>query len=134
MIRNTKVYSGFTIFFWSTLVIELILLEFLQSIPILVIIATVISSLGTIVLLFVFIRSYFKARGRVQKLKDEYLESLKPKHPLRFCASDEELMKAYKESALEIQKEAMKKSQEQTNKQNQNNDEQEKSNNEEMVM
>ena len=34
----------------------------------------------------------------VKKLQDEYIDGLTPKVPLRFCASDDELLKTYDEA------------------------------------
>ena len=45
-----------------------------------------------------FFVSYYKNRGVVKKLQDEYINSLRPKVPLRFCASDSELLKTYDEA------------------------------------
>lgn len=38
---------------------------------------------------------YFKNKNKVRELQQKYLDSLKPDKPLRFCDSDEELMKKY---------------------------------------
>lgn len=39
---------------------------------------------------------YLKNKPKVKKLREEYLEDLKPKVPLRYCASDDKLLSAYK--------------------------------------
>ncbi len=102
MIKNARVFSGLTLFFWSTLIIELVLLE-LTSINItLMIVPLIVSTIGTMVMIVIFVIDYKKSKPHVQSLKKEYLESLKPKQPLRFCASDDELLKAYKASAKEV--------------------------------
>lgn len=47
-----------------------------------------------------FVVSYYKNREQVKKLQDEYIEMLRPKKPIRFVASDEELLKTYDEAVL----------------------------------
>lgn len=47
-----------------------------------------------------FVVSYYKNREQVKKLQDEYIEMLRPKTPIRFVASDEELLKTYDEAVL----------------------------------
>ena len=102
MIKNTKVFSALTIFFWSTLIIEIALIELSNINIITMLVPLIVSSIGTITLLIIFEVSHRKAKPKVNSLKNEYLESIKPKQPLRFCASDDELLKAYKSSAHEV--------------------------------
>ena len=102
MLKNARVFSGFIVFFWLTLIIEFVILELTALTFISLLIPILLSTIGTASMLFIFIRTYYKSKQSVAKLKHEYLESLKPKAPLRFCASDSELLKAYKESANEI--------------------------------
>ncbi len=102
MFKNAKVFSGFLAFLWSTLIIELILLELTNIAFTTLLIPIILSFIGSSTLLFLFLRTYYKSRNNVAKLRKEYLESLKPKNPLRFCSSDEELLKAYKTSASEL--------------------------------
>lgn len=47
---------------------------------------------------------YFKNKQKVAKLKQEYLDSLKPTKPLLFCPTDEELEKKYYGANLTKQK------------------------------
>ena len=102
MFKNTRVISGLIVFFWLTLIIEFIVLE-LTNISIMTLLIPILISLsGVTTLLILFISNYYKSKQSVANLKQEYLESLKPKTPLRFCASDDELLKAYKQSATEI--------------------------------
>ena len=108
MIKNTRVFSGLSIFFWSTLTAELIILELSTVNIITMLVPLIVSTVGTITMLILFIVSYHKSKPKVIQLKNEYLESLKPKTPLRFCASDDELLKAYKASANEIMKQPLK--------------------------
>ena len=102
MFKNTRVISGLIVFFWLTLIIEFIVLE-LTNISIMTLLIPILISLsGVTTLLILFISNYYKSKQSVANLKQEYLESLRPKTPLRFCASDDELLKAYKQSATEI--------------------------------
>lgn len=48
-----------------------------------------------------FLVSYVKNRKKVKLLQDQYIKSLKPTSPLRFCPSDEELMKSHFENITE---------------------------------
>lgn len=104
MNNNTRVFSGFLVFFWLSLLIEIILLELTSINSTALIVLIIISTAGTITALSLFIVKYYRSKNSVAKLKEEYLESLKPQKPLRFCASDDELMKAYKQSASEVQR------------------------------
>lgn len=45
-----------------------------------------------------FVVNYYKNKENVKALQREYIESLKPKTPIRFVASDEELLKTYDEA------------------------------------
>lgn len=45
-----------------------------------------------------FFVDYNMNKMSVKKLQDEYIDGLTPKVPLRFCASDDELLKTYDEA------------------------------------
>ena len=44
-----------------------------------------------------FIYSLLKNKAKVDVLKEQYIDTLKPDKPLRFCPSDDELMKKHQE-------------------------------------
>lgn len=80
---------------WLSLILHIVLLEGLgltqnDLMP---------TGIITISLLVVFycyyFYLYFKNKRKVDKLKQEYLDSLKPTKPLLFCPTDEELEKRY---------------------------------------
>ena len=103
MFKNTRVMSGIIAISWGSLLIELIVLE-LSNLSITAMLAPIIlSAVITITFLTLFIMNYYKNRKSVEKLKDEYLEGLKPKNPLRFCPSDDELLKMYKANKINEQ-------------------------------
>ena len=131
MIKNLKIFSGLTILFWSTLLIEIALLELTNINIITMLVPLIVSATGTIALLAIFIVNYRKSKPKVKRLKNEYLESLKPKQPLRFCASDDELLKAYKSSANEI---SIQQSTKQTIATKTNNENAEKTTDDELTM
>lgn len=60
-----------------------------------------VSGIITIVLLVLnysfFVYYYFKNKTKINNLKKQYLDSLKPDKPLRFCPTDEELLRKYQE-------------------------------------
>ena len=60
-----------------------------------------LSGVLTLILLLlvhiIFITYYIKNKKKIKKLKQQYLVSLKPDKPLRFCPTDNELLKSYKE-------------------------------------
>ena len=41
-------------------------------------------------------QGYKEEQERIEKMKRDYLDSLKPDKPLRFCPSDEELLRRFK--------------------------------------
>lgn len=96
MFKNTRVMCGIIAISWGSLLVEMFILE-LSDISVLTMLAPIIlSAVITVTFLTLFIANYYKNRKSVEKLKDEYLEGLKPKNPLRFCPSDDELLKMYK--------------------------------------
>ncbi len=95
-----KTKSLFIMFFVSAIVllfsitiIELTDLKLSDIYPV-IILAGVIN-VFSIVYFFV---DYNMNKMSVKKLQDEYIDGLTPKVPLRFCASDDELLKTYDEA------------------------------------
>lgn len=95
-----KTKSLFIMFFVSAIVllfsitiIELTDLKLSDIYPV-IILAGVIN-VFSIVYFFV---DYNTNKNTVKKLQDEYIDGLTPKVPLRFCASDDELLKTYDEA------------------------------------
>ena len=78
-----------------SLLIEVIIIE-LTDLKLSDIYPFVVLSLAILVFVIsLFFYEYFHNRKAVEKLQEDYLKSLKPKIPLRFCASDTELMEKY---------------------------------------
>jgi len=95
-----KTKSLFIMFFVSAIVllfsitiIELTDLKLSDIYPV-IILAGVINVFSTIY----FFVDYNMNKMSVKKLQDEYIDGLTPKVPLRFCASDDELLKTYDEA------------------------------------
>lgn len=63
---------------------------------------------GSLILLvgvyFYYFYLYFKNKKKVELLKQEYLDSLKPTKPLLFCPTDEELVKRATEKRFSEEK------------------------------
>lgn len=82
---------------WASLIFHLVGLEIIGF----MVEPMIVTGLITIVLLVIvyayFIYFYVKNKKKINDLKRQYLESLKPDKPLRFCPSDEELLKRYKD-------------------------------------
>lgn len=95
-----KTKSLFIMFFVSAIVLlfSITILELtdlkLSDIYPVIILAGVIN-VFSIVYFFV---DYNMNKMSVKKLQDEYIDGLTPKVPLRFCASDDELLKTYDEA------------------------------------
>ena len=95
-----KTKSLFIMFFVSAIVllfsitiIELTDLKLSDIYPV-IILAGVINVFSIIY----FFVDYNMNKMSVKKLQDEYIDGLTPKVPLRFCASDDERLKAYDEA------------------------------------
>lgn len=95
-----KTKSLFIMFFVSAIVllfsitiIELTDLKLSDIYPV-IILAGVINVFSIIY----FFVDYNVNKMSVKKLQDEYIDGLTPKVPLRFCASDDELLKTYDEA------------------------------------
>lgn len=98
--RMGKTKSLFIMFFVSAIVllfsitiIELTDLKLSDIYPV-IILAGVINVFSIIY----FFVDYNMNKMSVKKLQDEYIDGLTPKVPLRFCASDDELLKTYDEA------------------------------------
>lgn len=97
---------------WLLLVLHLLAYEVFGFNYILFTATGILSLVATVVFHVWFMLSYFKNHKKVRDLQDQYIETLKPEKPLRFCPSDEELVKKHQE----------KLHQEKENKQNTNED------------
>ena len=92
-----KTKSLFIMFFVSAIalllsitILELTDLKLSDIYPILILAGVI--NVFSIVYFFV---DYYRNKLTVKNLQDEYIDGLTPKVPLRFCASDEELLKTY---------------------------------------
>ena len=95
MLKNWK-FTGtilsalWLVFAWHIVAIELVHLNYVLWLTIGCIVAVMIVAFHVY-----FLWYYFKNKGKIARLQQEYIETLKPDKPLRFCPTDEELMKAH---------------------------------------
>lgn len=85
---------------WGLLALNIILLEVFSFAQTIFIVTGAILLGGLVVFYLYYFYCYFKKHKKVLELQDEYVETLKPDKPLRFCPTDEELMKSYYESQM----------------------------------
>lgn len=102
MIKHYKLFSimialSWVVLAWSVVAMEIIRLS---STPWVV---TGIVAGGFLILLHgCFFCVYHKAKKKVAGLQEQYIDTLKPDAPLRFCPSDEELIMAYESQEAEV--------------------------------
>lgn len=82
---------------WISFIFHIVLLEIIGLIIDKLLVTGVITIVLLIFIYAYFIYYYFKNKPRIKKLKEQYLDSLKPDKPLRFCPTDDELLRKYKE-------------------------------------
>lgn len=96
MIKHYKLFSILIILGWVMIAWCIVAMEIIQlsSTPWVV---TGIVAGGFLILLHGgFIYAYNKAKKQVESLQEQYIDTLKPSAPLRFCPSDDELVMAVK--------------------------------------
>lgn len=86
-------FASASILLFSIIVIELTDIKLSDIYPLLI-----LSGVINIFSIIYFFVDYYTNKNTVKKLQDEYIDSLTPKIPLRFCASDDELLKTYDEA------------------------------------
>ena len=85
------------IFSWSILAVEVVMLN-----NIIWMIIGGFSALLLILLNGYFIYYYNKNKLKIKDLQAQYIETLKPDKPLRFCPSDEELVKMHQSNQKQV--------------------------------
>lgn len=96
---NFKLFALADIVAWSCVIVYLALSEVLLLTEPAVMyfgIVAVAFVLGVHIYLFCVLSSN---RKRIELLKQQYIDSIKPVAPLRFCPTDEDLVKKYTESS-----------------------------------
>lgn len=92
---NSKLIAITNIVLWTLLIVHLIIFEILRIDSIVFVITGCVVLLGIVLRNGLFLYGYFKSHKKVLELQDEYIETLKPEKPLRFCPSDEELIRLH---------------------------------------
>ena len=114
---NYKLFIVVDVLMWLALILSLTAVEILH-LDSLVWVVLWISSLLMVACLHVFLLIVFiKNKSRIAQLKDRYIESIKPAQPLRFCPSDEDLVKTHYSQKTIVKrnpKEAVKRTEEKT--------------------
>ena len=83
---------------WISLIFHIIALE-IVGLTIDSLIVTSIITIALLVLIYSYFTYYYLSnKGKINRLKEQYLDSLKPKKPLRFCPTDDELLARYEKS------------------------------------
>ena len=117
MINKSKIICIVDLALWLMLVVHIILLEFMQIEAGFFKVSAIITLVLVGLLHIWFVYTFFKNHKKVIMLQDQYVETLKPKAPLRFCPTDEELMKKHQEKIYVSQapQEKLEKKEENTN-------------------
>ena len=95
---NYKLFMLVNILAWLMLLIGIIALEAVHLDPVVWMIVSIVSLIVVVFLHVYLLVVYVKNRKRIERLKEQYVDTMKPKQPLRFCPTDEELVKSYYES------------------------------------
>lgn len=109
MIKHYKLFSILIIVGWAMLAWSIVAIELIHLDSTLWVGVGVASGLLLILLHGGFIYVYSKSKKKILGLQEQYIETLKPDAPLRFCPSDEELVMAYrnKEEAMSSEPETI---------------------------
>lgn len=94
---NYGLFIVLDIIVWAGLLVSLFAIEVLHLDPVVWFVLGAIFLCLIIVSHICLLTAFIKNRKRIAILKDQYIESIKPAQPLRFCPSDEELVKAHQE-------------------------------------
>lgn len=92
-----SIISLWIIMCWSFIAVEVLVLN-----PEVWLTFGIISASALVLLHGYFFFFYLKNKKKVEALKEEYITTLKPDKPLRFCPSDDELIKKHNEKQLGI--------------------------------
>jgi len=97
MFKHWKIASGVVGALWILFAWHFIALEVINLDSTVWVITGTINMIALIFFHAYFIYMYTKNKKKVMDLKEQYIETLKPDKPLRFCPSDDELMKRHLE-------------------------------------
>lgn len=92
-----KILSIVSAVLWCLVIFHIFAYEVWSLNSILLTITGICSLVAVVILHVWFLVVYFKNHKKVLSLQDQYIETLKPEKPLRFCPTDEELMKKHME-------------------------------------
>lgn len=95
MLSRGKLFSILSVCLWTLFIVCLVMLEFVFADADLWVVLSIVSASAVLVFNAMFVFVYIKNRKKVELLQDQYIDSLKPKAPLRFCPPDEELVNDY---------------------------------------
>ena len=90
--KKGKLLSVLAILFWLLLIVSLFMLEFLFPGQEVFVIITIVFLVFVGVFNSWFIYTCLKSKKKIEELQQQYVDTLKPDSPLRFCPSDNELM------------------------------------------
>ena len=96
MFKLFKLLMVLSFILWASLIFHIIGLEVVGLMVEPLIVTGVITMVLLVIVYAYFIYFYVKNKKKINDLKKQYLESLKPDKPLRFCPTDEELLQKYK--------------------------------------
>ena len=92
---NNKLMGAMIIISWTMLASYIVAVDLLMLDTASWLVIGILGIAGVVVSQGWFLCAFIKNRKRIASLKDQYLDTLKPQAPLRFCPTDEELMDAY---------------------------------------
>lgn len=95
---NYRLFIVLDVLIWAGLLVSLLAIEVLHLEPVVWIILGSAFLFLIITFHIYLLVSFVKNRKRIAILKEQYINSLKPAEPLRFCPSDEELVKMHQEA------------------------------------
>lgn len=87
-----KLLSILATLIWLIFVISILMLELLMMDSEVWTILCIVSAVGLVAYYGWFVYHCLKNKNKVELLQQQYIETLKPDKPLRFCPTDDELM------------------------------------------
>ena len=98
MMIHGKTMVLFNLIAWTLLLACLVAVEVLLLDATSWLLVGIIATVMVIGFHIYFAVLFIRNRKRILALEKQYIESLKPKEPLRFCPTDDELMQSYMDS------------------------------------
>ena len=100
MSNKEKILLTFTFFSWISIFILILCLEVFEVLIGDILVLLVIFGLTSLASIGYLIYNYYANRNKIKADRQKYLNSLKPKTPLRYCPSDDELLNKYKAGVI----------------------------------